>query len=398
MGATATPLRHRCYAPEFRIRINGEDLPKAVRALVTGVRFEDGMQRADRVEVALGNTDLRLLQRHIKGLGVQPFPTGVRIGPVGASATPAGLFDVANTLSLSIGYASEPLREVFLGEITGVLASFPSGSAPTLTIVAHDYLQRLSRGTAARGFGSVPDFLVAGILAAENFLVPMIDPTVAGASTALAAVSYVFNGTGIKQKGQSDLELLAEIAKRYDAQYWVEGNTLMVSRLLKEYAPRLTLTWGESLIDFAPEVSTVGAVAAVSVKFTLKEIPLDFVVTAGWDFDRESLSVSVAPGKGSGAAGVGTPSFTIIDQPITSPADITNSALFIVSELRKRLNGRLTGAATAVGDPRIAAGAVVRIEGVGPDFSGDYRVRNATHSIDATGYRTAFQVYKEIIP
>jgi hypothetical protein len=172
-----------------------------------------------------------------------------------------------------------------------------------------------------------------------------------------------------------------------------------VSRFLKQYTPSVTLTWGESLIDFSPQVSTVGSVAGVSMKFTLREIPMDFLVTAGWDFDRESLSISVTPGQaGQGAPGVSGPSFTIIDQPITSPADIANSALTIVRELRRRLNARLTATANMIGDPRIAAGAVVRIEGIGPDFSGDYRVRSATHTIDGGGYRTSCQLYKEIIP
>ena len=70
----------------------------------------------------------------------------------------------------------------------------------------------------------------------------------------------------------------------------------------------------------------------------------------------------------------------------------------IAHELRTKLNKRLTGSGTAIGDPRIRAGAIVRLEGLGPDFSGDYRVSGATHAIDAEGYRTSFEVRKEILP
>jgi phage protein D len=83
---------------------------------------------------------------------------------------------------------------------------------------------------------------------------------------------------------------------------------------------------------------------------------------------------------------------------VSSPVDIANSALTIVRELRSKLNNRLTASGTAVGDPRIRAGAVVKVDGLGPDFSGNYRVVSATHTIDANGYRTAFQVRKELIP
>ena len=40
-----------------------------------------------------------------------------------------------------------------------------------------------------------------------------------------------------------------------------------------------------------------------------------------------------------------------------------------------------------MGDPRIRAGAVIRLEGVGPDFRGNSRVKSATHTLDTGGYR-----------
>ena len=315
------------YAPEFKLAINDADLPPALRSAVTSVRYQDGTQAADRVEIGLANPDLRWLQSHIRGLGFRPFPTGIRVGSAGVSEGPAeGAFDIDNKVALSLGYADEPLEEMFVGELTGVNVTFPSGGMPTMTIVAHDYLNRLSRGAVARGFGFLPEFLVASILSAENLLLPAIDPAVAAASTAIAALNFIFKGTGIKQRG-SDLELLQEICARYDADFWVDGDTLYVSRFIKEYSPRLTLTWGESLIDFSPRLSTVGQVAGVGMKFTLREIPLDFLVTVFWDFDRETLGVSIVPGAAASVAvsAIGSV-LEIIDQPIGSPADITNSA------------------------------------------------------------------------
>jgi phage protein D len=391
--------RFPAYAPQYSLRINGGELPAAVRSTVTSVRYQDGQNAADRVEVAFANPDLRWLQNHIKGLGFQPFPTGVKIGPVrAAEAAPEGMFDIANKLELAIGYAPDPLEPVFVGDVTGVQVSFPNGGMPGMTMVAHDHLQRLSEGKASRGFGPLPDALVAAILGAENLLIPMIDPAVAAASTALAAINFIFGGSGVKQTGQSNLQLLQAIAAKYDADFWVEEDVLYLSRFIKEYEPRLTLTWGESLLDFSPKMSTVGQVAAVSMRFTLREIPLSFLVTVFWDFDRESVGISVVPGEAAGAAGISGPSLTIIDRPISSPADIVASSLSIYSELRKKLNSRLTASGSAIGDPRIRAGAVIRIEGVGPDFSGDYRVTSASHSLDGGGYKTNIEFAKEILP
>jgi hypothetical protein len=355
---------------------------------------------ADRVEVGIANVDLRWLQKHIRGLGFQPFPTGVAIGPLRADPGPDGLFDVDNTLTLALGYASDQLEEMFDGEVTGVQASFPSGGVPGMTLVAHDRLHRMTQGSWARGFGPLPDILIAGILSGENLLLPALDPAIATASAALAAVNYIFGGSGRKQKSQSDIELMKEIAATYDAEFWVEGDVFYFSRFFfRDYTPSLTLEWGSSLLDFSPKVSTVGKLVAAGMKFTLREIPFSFLVSVFWDFDREVLGVSVVPGEAAVAQKmlVG-PTLTLVDQPITSPADIATSALAIAHELRTKLNNRLTATGSAVGDPRIRSGAIIRIDGLGPDFSGDYRVASASHSIDAGGYRTSFQVYKEIIP
>jgi uncharacterized protein len=389
------------YVPQFNISINGQPMPAVVRSSITSVKFEDGRDAADRVEISIANSDLRFLRSHIRGLGFSPFPTAITMGPVPvADMAPAGTFDIDNTVALSIGYAPDPPTDVFLGEITGVEVSFPNGGMPMMTIVAHDYMNRLQQGKISRGFGFLPDALIAMILGAENLLLPMIDPTITAASTAIAAVNYIFGGTGRKQAGRSDFEMLQEIAATYDADFWTEGNVLYLCRFTnKDYSPRLTLTWGQNLLDFSPKVSTIGQVAGVGMRFTLREIPLDFLVSVYYDFDRESLGFLVVPGAAAASAQqlIG-PLLTLIDQPISSPADIVNSALVITNELRQKINNRLTGSGSAIGDPRIRAGAMIQLDGLGPDFSGNYRVVNATHSIDSGGYRTSFQVRKELIP
>lgn len=390
--------RYPKYAPAFSVQINGENLPAPLRSSITGVRFEEGLNLADRVEIGLANVNLRWLEKHIRGLGFQPFPTGIKVSSLpGLSPAPADVFNIDNKVTLALGYAPDPLEEVFIGELTGVEASFPNGGMPTMTLVAHDYLHRLSQGSYARGFGPLPDTIIASILSLENRLIPLIEPAVESASVAMAALNLIFKGTGTKQKNQSHLQLLEEIAATYDAEFHVEGDFLYITRFMKEYTPRLSLVWGESLLDFSPKVSTVGQAVGVSMKFTLREIPLSFLVSVFYDFDRESIGILVLPGVAAPAGQKGAV-FTITNRPVGSPADIASSVMEIIHELRKVLNNRLTGRGSAIGDPRIRAGAVIRLEGLGPDFSGDYRVSSATHSIDSGGYRTNFEVRKELIP
>ena len=387
------------YVPDYRLSINGDEIPRALRSSITSISYEDGQNAADRVEISLANANLQWLQDHIKGLGFRPFPTGLSYGPFKASLTNEGLFDMDNKIELSLGYADGQVEKVFKGEITGVEADFPVSGMPSMTVVAHDYLHRMAEGSYGRGFGPLPDAVIAAILGAENLLLPAIDPAVAAASTAIAVVNFIFNGSGRKQKGQTHLELLKEIAETYDADFWVEDDILFLSRFIKEYSPRMTLKWGESLLSFSPRVTTIGKIAGIGAKFTLREIPLTFLVAVAWDFDRESLLIQVVPG--AAAASLKTligPITTFINRPVGSPADIVNSGLFLARKLRQTINGRLTGSASSVGDPRIRAGAVIEIQNVGPDFSGNYRVTSASHVINNTGYRTHFNFHKEIIP
>jgi hypothetical protein len=68
----------------------------------------------------------------------------------------------------------------------------------------------------------------------------------------------------------------------------------------------------------------------------------------------------------------------------------------LVSELIPKLNKRLTATGATLGDPTIQAGKVLRIKGVGEQFGGLWRVTEATHTLDHSGYRTNFELRKEI--
>ena len=122
------------------------------------MRYQDGVNAADRVEIGIANPDLRWLQEHIRGLGFQPFPTGLKVGGTGHRQLRARRASSTSTTSstLALGYAPDPLEDVFEGEVTGVEVTFPIGGMPTMTLVAHDYLHRLSQGTRGARFRAAP--------------------------------------------------------------------------------------------------------------------------------------------------------------------------------------------------------------------------------------------------
>jgi phage protein D len=376
------------YAPEFQIKINGDLMPVAMRGCVTRVSYQDGLEGADRVEVTLANEDLRWLDHP--------------------------LLQMDNGFSLSIGYAPDPLEEVFVGEITGVNATFPNGGMPTLTIVAHDFLQRLTTGTKDRAFAlslpcigkfPLPDPAVVALVTATDLLIPDIDPAGAALSFLTLLITYAIDPLEAKrgirlQQGQSDFDFLSGLAKENGWEMYIDhtqepkGYVLKFQFLIQDYSPSVTLKWGESLMDFTPKITTVGQVAGVSTRIWVPSIKMEFVIVLSWDYDRAAFDLMVYPGLGSLQELLGsTKAQSVVKVEAIGPATAPKK---ILSELLPRLNNRLTASGSTIGDPRIKASKVIDFEGVGEQFSGMYRLTTPTHTLDSGGYRTQFDARKEV--
>ncbi|MFJ8744160.1 phage late control D family protein [Embleya sp. NPDC127516] len=373
------------YAPEMRLRFAGRPAPAALRGSVTGVTCQTGMGDADRLEVSLANEGLRWLD--------DP------------------LFRLDTEVSIALGYAPDEPRRLFTGEVVGTEASFPSDGMPMLRVVAQDRRTRLAAASPARWFGvpvpklgvlPLPDAVVAPLLALEHGMIPLLDPLGAFLSAALGAVDVVASledpsmrqRVVRRQQSETTLDFLKKIAVENAWELIVEHDSEpsgFVLRLMSPAAylsPDVTLRYGRSLMEFTPRISTVGQVESVSVRVWRPEVRLELTVSVGYDWDRQALSIEVAPG-------FGLPSgrqVLLVDEPVT----IATAPRLIVAKLLPRLNRRTTASGSCVGDPRISAGRVLRIEGVGETFGGLWRVVSAQHTLDGGGYRTSFELRKEI--
>ena len=166
--------------------------------------------------------------------------------------------------------------------------------------------------------------------------------------------------------------------------------------------------------------------AGVTVRLWQPNLKMEFTVTASWDYDRNSLDVSISPGFGEpwseetpqsleasikqiaeaeahadlkavrelqeARDELDNPTITLVEEPVT----LASAGRVILSKLIPSLNNRLTGSGNTIGDPRIKAGSVLRLEGLGEQFGGLYRVTSAKHTIDSGGYHTSFEVRKEV--
>jgi uncharacterized protein len=380
------------YSPDFMIEINDRGIPARLRASIQSVRFQNGLEGADRVELQIVNENLRWLDNPLLALDQK--------------------------LSLSIGYQPESLERLFVGEIVTHEASFPSGGPPTLTIAAQDLLHRTMKGTKRRWFAipvpmerNVPlrDKLVASVVSGSDGLIPIIDPLGAALSVVLGsedAATALGDPEEVqklirKQVGENDYEFLQRIARDNGWEMFVDhgasngGQRLRFQSSLDRLSPDTVLRYGESLIDFTPRETTAGEITAVTASIWVSATKASFNVTVGWDWKRKSLTLDVRPADsafGSGDGGPPSASLELIDEPLT----LASAPRAIVSRLVPRLNQRLTGSGSTIGNPKIVAGNVLQLEGVGVGFGGLYRVTGAVHTIDSSGYRTSFDIRKEI--
>jgi phage protein D len=385
-------------APEARVVADGQPLPAALLASISRISVTQGMEGADRLELTVADEAVRWLD------------------------LPQIALD--RELRLELGYAPDPLVEVFVGDVVGLTPSFPAEGAPTLKIVAHDRRARLQRGTKTRWFavaipcvGSypIPDPAVAGILSAEHKLTLASDPVSLTIAAALGAVEYgvgMATGEGEyelirKQRNQSDLDFLTTIARENGWLMTVDhtgsqaGNVLRFTSFFAHLTPDLTFRYGESLIEFSPRLSKVGEVLRVTARFWIPQLKVEMTVTAGWDWDRQALEVSASPGfgqsggTGGGGAGSGSDS-SVSTMLLGEEVSAKTASRAMLAKLIDKLNQRLTGSASVVGDTRLRPGGVVQIDGVGQLFGGLYRVTSVSHLLDASGFRTSFDVCKEV--
>jgi hypothetical protein len=376
------------YAPNFRIEIGGEPIPATMRASIIRVAYQDGLEGADRVEMVLANEGMQWLDHE--------------------------LLEMDRSFSLSMGYAPDPLEEMFVGEITGVTPAFPNSGIPTITVVAHDFLQRMTVGTKERAFAfnlpcigkfPLPDPVIAELVSATNLLIPIVDPAGAALSFLTLLVTYALdpleakNGIRI-QKKQSDFDFLSTIAKENGWEMYIDhtmeprGYMLRFQFLIQEYSPSILLKWGESLVDFTPKLSTVGQVIGVSTRIWISSIQMELIIVLSWDFDRESFDLMVYPGIGNLDEMMGTgKSEKVLSVEAVGPASAPKN---ILSELLPRLNNRITSSGSTMGNTSIRAGKVMQVDGIPGQFGGLYRVTSATHTIDNSGYKTQFDARKEV--
>lgn len=357
------------YVPYFEVKVAGRPQGQDVIRDIMQVSYKDNIQEIDSFDITINNWDADA--RDFK------YSDG-------------DLFDPGKELELWMGYyGKSTLRLMVRGQITALHPSFPSGGASTLAISGLNLLHKLRTKQESHAYENKTDSDIAREIAGRLGI-----DLVTGTETGETQYQYLF------QDNQYDIIFLMERARRIGYDLYVEEqqqngqatqSILHFERSVDIKRVTYKLSYGRSLIEFKPDLTTANQVSEVTVR--------------GWDpVNKKKIEVTAKRSdlaiKGVGSAGnqaVIDQSFTqkkeiVATKPIESEAEAKIMATQTLESIAKDM---LKGSGSIVGLPDLRAGSIVEIDGLGTRFSGRYFVTATTHAIGDSGYTTQFECRRE---
>lgn len=294
------------------------------------------------------------------------------------------LFDEGNDVQIQMGYQSDLSKSGvvdFEGEITAVSASFPESGVPTLMVRGFSFFHQLQRKRRRKPFEAITDSGIAEEIADDMSWGAIVNPTEAKHPV-------------LSPKDQTYAAILTSIAQRIGYEVAVKNKTLIFAepRYRKLHGPELTLEWGKDLGSFNASLSTYNMVTEVIVrgsqtahgngkkplvgKATVGDIRGKMGDTTGPEIAQKIRDWGSNPALDS--------EHDLVDQPEAKEVAL--------AQLEAKALEFITGRGSIIGNPKLKARMLIELKGLGRRFSGNYYVTSVTHTIDAGGYRTDFEV------
>lgn len=285
------------------------------------------------------------------------------------------LFKEGNEVIIWMGHVDK-LEKIFTGEITALEPEFHTDEIPMVTIRGHDRRHHLMRGRKTRTFSQIKDSDIVAQIASDVGLT-------ADCEDSGVILDYVL------QHNQSDWHFLQGRAKRIGYELLVEDKTLYFRSRHNNDSEQFTLTLRDDLLEFYPRLSTLNQVGEISVRawspkgkevIAAKSLAGDESGTMGGEVSGASAAIDA----------FGESSISYIDRPVFSQAEADQYAS---ARLNEMVLGYITGEGVCIGRTDLRAGTVIKIDGIGKRFSGNYYVTSTTHLYAPDiGYRTEFSV------
>lgn len=284
------------------------------------------------------------------------------------------LFREGNPIRITMGY-HDHLETLFTGEITALEPCFPEGSSPTLTVRAYDRLHRLMHRRNTKSYTNLKDSDIASQIAREAALQADTEDTG-------VVLPYLL------QHNQTDYDFLLDRAQRIDYELVMEDRTLLFRPHEIEKEPVLKLRRDIELLEFRPRMTIMGQVEEVTVRGWSPKDKKEIVARSS----AGAVSAKKIRGTTSGPASIQQRISATGGTRVTMPVQSQDEADQLAKQGLSRLAlGYVKAEGVCIGDPRLRAGTVVKIENIGERFGGHYYVCSTEHRFSMQkGYRTAF--------
>jgi uncharacterized protein len=351
------------YAPSYAIRLGETDLMRDLLVAVNQVEVDMVLGAASRFSFTAIDCYNHELGAFQTGRGVDLLK----------------LLSFGTEVDICMGYGDAKSRQrVVSGMITEITTNFPEGGAPELSIAGYDHGFALTIGKNSRSWKKARDSAAVKEIASFNNLAATIETTRE-------------EHAQIEQNQESDWEFLQKLAKRNeDFELYVDERRMLHFGKRNNKADAVVrLVYGEGLLSFKPEANLAGQIAKVEVY--------------GWNPKTKKEFIGIASaGEESGLSGKSAgqhlnalvrdsskrPTLRL-RQPVFTQAEADQRAKAALNERAKKF---LTGEGETIGLPDLRPDRNVELARLGVAFSKTYYIQQATHKIDANGYRTRFKV------
>ena len=285
-------------------------------------------------------------------------------------------FDLGKEVEISAAKGDGSSHPLIKGEITALEPQFLSGRISYLVVRGYDKLHRLYREVKTVAHKNKKDSDIASAIAGAAGLSAQVDATT-------TTYEHLF------QYNQSDMAFLMQRAWRIGFECFAQEGKLYF-RKPPAISGGASLTWGEDLQTFEPRATLAEQVSDVEVR-GWDMVTMEAVVgKASASSDGKLYSATGDSKKGySWAGSFGTGKYIITDQPVVDKAEADTLAKARMNEIS---GANIEAAGTAFRRPDVIAGKVVKIEGVGTRFNGNYLVTKARHRYSHEGLYVDFEV------
>jgi phage protein D/phage baseplate assembly protein gpV len=340
------------YVSNFSVKLGGSNLDTAIEEKLLEIIVDHTLYLPDMVVLRLDDTGQEAMNN-------------------------TQVFDVGKELEIKVYNTS-----IFKGEVTSLESDFGEDGAAIFLVRGYDKSHRLHRGRKRMTYLEMTDSDLVSQIAGGAGLQADVDST---------KVTHKY----IYQDNQTDMEFLQTRAHSLGYHVYVDDGKLCFKAKPPSLGQPIDLEWGINLYSFRPRLNAAHQV--------------DKVIVQGWDpSKKEAIREEVtSPSSTDNQGGVqggggatakkafGAAEMVVVNSPIAVPTEAKEMAQGLLDAFQRSF---VQAEGVCEGNPKIKAGAIVNIQGVGQRFGGKYAVTEARHlySSRTNQYEVEFKTGQQV--